>query len=126
MGRVESDQRVKGRAKQVRADRQVIPEDQPIPLTSSGPQKRCPEEDGQPPPELKGAWPLLAEGALRQHDREAARQEADGRQNWHLEDLRWGRAAYTLAYIKQISHDKNCEQCCLRGNETSDSDLARG
>jgi hypothetical protein len=67
---VQTHQGVKGRAKKIGADREMISKDQLVPFQSRGTQKHHREEDCDQPPELKSSTISLSKGSLSQHDRE--------------------------------------------------------
>src|SRR5262245_28900514 len=96
---VEADQRIKGRAEEIGADRQARPGDQMAPLHGSKRQKEGAEDYRAGPPESEAACVRTLEGALSQYDRQAAREQTDGGYDRRFQHLRRIGAAETLADI---------------------------
>ena len=81
---VEPHQRVKRGPEEVRADRQMVREDKPVPLDRGGIQERSTQEYGEKPPATEEHTGSLAQGALCQHNCGATGEQAERREHRHL------------------------------------------
>src|SRR5215813_8848394 len=104
---MQADERVKRRSEEVSADRKSVMVDQPAPLDCGHAEKQRTENNCREPEELEETHPIAIEGAFREHNRYAARQQEDRSQHRQIQHFTRSRARQTLADIKEVAGNEN-------------------
>src|SRR5690242_14429647 len=94
-----------------------------MPLASCHAQKYGCEHDGQQPTEFEQSLALILESPFRQHDRDAAREQADRGEYRQLQHLTRGWASQALPEIEKVGNDEDREEAGLCQDKTDDRNL---
>src|SRR5215469_13265665 len=121
---MKSHERVIGRSKEIRRDRQPVFVNQPVPLATGSEQKRSPEYDGERPKAEKRATSATLQRSAREVNRQAARQQADRKKDRRFQHFARSRPGQALSDIKEIGDDEDRKDRRLRDNETSHRHVA--
>src|SRR5437879_8626418 len=115
-----ADQRIVGRAEQVRAEGKTYVVDEVMPLTGRAAEEHRAECDREGPPEQEGPRSRVAQRGHRQVDREAARQETDREDDRGVKDLIRQRTRQALPDVEEGGDDEEREDRRLGGDRSEE------
>src|SRR5262245_8712675 len=96
VSRVQTDERVVRRAKEIRRDRQTVLVDEPMPFPTGAIEKCRAQQERERPPRDECRTPPGAKKIGGNVNGEAAGEQADGKEDWRFENLTWRRSADAL------------------------------
>src|SRR5258708_5795555 len=106
---VQANERVVGRSKKVRRNRQPPLVDQPVPFLGGTEQKETTKDNGQEPQAKECSSFAAFEKSRREVDREAARQQTNGVEDRCLKNVAGRRPRAAFSYVEEIVHHDNGE-----------------
>src|SRR3984885_8537344 len=124
VGRVQADQRVIRRAKEVGLDGEAFIVNEVIPLFGGGGQKDGSQQNGDREMERGGAVVLFAQRTDGEVNEDAAREQTDGAEDGELENLRGGGTAEALADVVDVGDDKDDEDRGLGDDQAGHANVA--
>src|SRR5262245_4003633 len=82
--------------------------------------------DGQKPPQRERTYSPISQQLQRKVDRQTAGKQADGEEDWNVQDIFRLGSGKTLADIKDIGDNENRENRGLGGNQAPHCDRSPG
>src|SRR5579875_1677775 len=102
----------------------MIFENQLVPFEEGRGQEFKAETDRHEPPELESSEMIVLKGVLGQNDGEAARQQANCRDNRKFQNILGIGTGYAAADVDQVSGDKDRKQRRFGNDQKNDADGA--
>src|ERR1700735_2907115 len=106
---MKTNQRIIGGSEEIRLYRQTLVVNEVIPLLRGGDEKDRSKQNGTCQMDRAVAEVLLPQCADREVNCDAAREQADGAEDWQFQNLCWRRAAETLADVEDVGQDEDKE-----------------
>ena len=119
---VQADQRIVGSPEQIRADRQSVLIDHPIPFPRRSEEERSTQSDGAEPPVSETSDSAIANCFDREVNGQAAGKQTDRIKDRDPENVPRRRSGQTLANVEEVRNHEDYENRRLGGDQAEHPD----